>query len=114
MQLTPGPELRNYFSSRAATAEGSFNLAGIADPVVDDLLQRIAEAKTRADLEVAARALDRVLRAGHYWVPHWFKASHNIAAWDKFGRPAVKPAYDRGIVDTWWHDDAKARRLKQN
>ena len=36
----------------------------------------------------ATRALDRVLRAGHYWVPHWYKAAHNVAYWDKFGRPA--------------------------
>ena len=29
-----------------------------------------------------------MLRAGHYWVPHWYKAAHNVAFWDKFGRPA--------------------------
>ena len=46
----------------------------------------------------ATRALDRVLRAGHYWVPHWYKAAHHVAYWDKFGRPAVKPRYERGIT----------------
>jgi microcin C transport system substrate-binding protein len=114
MQLTPGPELRNYFSSAAAKAEASFNLAGISDPVVDDLLGRIAQASTREELVTAARVLDRVLRAGNYWVSHWYKASHTMAIWDKFGRPAIKPAFDRGIIDTWWIDEAKARRLKQN
>ncbi len=114
MGLTPGPELRDYFGSDAAGIEGSKNLAGITDPVVDALVKKIAEADSRADLDLAARALDRVLRSGHYWVPHWYKASHSIALWDKFGRPAIKPAYDRGIIDTWWFDEDKAKRLKQN
>ncbi len=110
--VTPGPELRSFFGSEAAALEGSFNLAGIADPVVDALIVKLAEAKSRPDLEVAARALDRVLRSGNYWVPQWYKASHTIAAWDKFSRPATKPDYDRGIVDTWWFDAEKAARLK--
>ena len=56
------------------------------------------EAKSREELKTATRALDRVLRAGHYWVPHWYKAAHHVAHWDKFGRPAVKPRYERGIT----------------
>ena len=54
------------------------------------------------------------MRAGHYWVPHWYKAAHTIAYWDKFGRPAVAPKYDLGVLDTWWYDEAKAAKLKQN
>ncbi len=114
MGLTPGAELKSYFSSTAAKNEGSMNLAGIADPAVDALLTKIGEAKSRDELNTAARALDRVLRAGNYWVPQWYKASHTIAVWDKFGRPTTKPAFDRGIVDTWWHDAEKAKKLKSN
>jgi microcin C transport system substrate-binding protein len=72
------------------------------------------EAKSREELNTATRALDRVLRAGHYWVPHWFKAAHNVVHWDKFGRPAVKPRYERGILHTWWYDAEKAAKLKPN
>jgi microcin C transport system substrate-binding protein len=114
MRLTPGVELKGYFGSEAARTEGAFNLAGIADPAVDALVTKVLEAKSRAELTTAARALDRVLRAGHYWVPHWNKASHTIAYWDRFSRPPVKPKYDRGVVDTWWFDAAKAARLKTN
>jgi len=60
----------------------------------------------------AARALDRILRAGHYWVPHWFKASHTVAFWDKFSWPETAPRYARGIIDTWWYDSDKALRLE--
>jgi len=71
-------------------------------------------AKTREDMTIAARALDRTLRAGHYWVPHWYKGSHTVAYWDKFGRPETKPKFDRGLLDTWWFDEAKASEVATN
>jgi microcin C transport system substrate-binding protein len=111
MRNTPGVELRSYFGSQAAKMDGSLNLAGIDDPAVDELIERILAAKSREELETAARALDRVLRAGHYWVPHWYKASHTVAYWDKFSRPETKPRFDRGILDTWWYDEPKAAKL---
>lgn len=112
MRLTPGVELKNYWSANAATADGSFNLAGISDPVVDALIDKVMAAKSRQELVTAARAIDRVLRAGHYWVPHWYKASHNVAHWDRFSWPAKKPDYTRGVIDRWWFDTAKADALK--
>ncbi len=111
MRLTPGVELKNYWSSSAANADGSFNLAGISDPVIDALISKVMAAKSRGELVTAARAIDRVLRAGHYWVPHWYKASHNVAHWDRFSWPPQKPDYARGIIDTWWFDSAKAQAL---
>ena len=114
MRNTPGVELRSYFGSAAAKMDGSLNLAGISDPAVDALIERVIAAKSREELNTAARALDRVLRAGHYWVPHWYKASNTIAYWDKFSRPATKPRFDRGILDTWWYDEAKAAKLTAN
>ncbi len=105
---TPGDSLRTYLSSQAAATKGSQNLAGIADPAIDALIDIIIAAKTRPELVTACRALDRVIRAGRYWIPHWYKASHWIAYWDVFGRPADKPRYARGIPETWWYDAAKA------
>lgn len=114
MRLTPGVELKTYWSSEAARTEGSQNLAGIADPVVDSLIAKVIAARNRSELVTATRAIDRVLRAGHYWVPHWYKASHNLAFWAKFGRPDTKPRYERGVTHTWWYDTDKARALKPN
>jgi microcin C transport system substrate-binding protein len=107
---TPGDSLRSYFSSQAAATKGSQNLAGIADPAVDALVDRIIAAGTRAELTTACKALDRVIRAGRYWIPHWYKASHWIAYWDVFGRPVAKPRYFRGIPETWWSDKDKAAK----
>ena len=109
--LTPGIELKNYWGSEAAKTDGSFNLAGISNPAVDALADRMVKVQTREELVVTARALDRVLRAGHYWVPNWYKAAHHLAFWNTFSWPDVKPKYDRGALSTWWYDAAKAGKL---
>lgn len=111
LRLTPGIEMRSYWGSEAAKTDGSFNLAGISDPVVDALIDKVVAAKSRAELVTATRAIDRVLRAGHYWAPHYYKASYAVAYWNKYSRPAVQPKYDAGILDTWWYDPAKAAAL---
>ncbi len=111
MSKTPGVELRDYFSSAVADVEGSRNLPGIKNPVVDALIEKVMEAPTREKLTAAVKALDRVLRAENYWVPHWYKASHNIAHWDRFSRPKIKPKYSRAILDTWWYDNEKAAKI---
>ena len=110
---TPGDSLRTFFSSQAAATKGTQNLAGIADPAVDALVDTIIAARTRAELTAACKALDRVIRAGRYWIPHWYKASHWIAYWDVFDYPANKPRYFRGIPETWWYDRNKAAKLEQ-
>ena len=101
-RLTPGVELRNFFGSMSKDTFGSRNLSGIDDPVVDALVEKVISSKSRPELTAATRALDRVLREGHYWVPQWNKPWHNIAYWNRFAWPEVEPDYQRGILDTWW------------
>ncbi len=108
---TPGDDLRVVYGSQAARTPGTQNLAGIEHPAVDALVERIGNAKTREELTIACRTLDRVLRAGHYWVPMWFKASDWIAYWDQFSRPETKPRFGSGAPGTWWHDADKAKRI---
>jgi microcin C transport system substrate-binding protein len=117
---TPGESLRPFLSSQAAREKGSLNLAGVADPVVDALIEKVIAAKDRRALTVACRVLDRVVRSGRYWVPMWYRDSHWLAYWDVFGRPAGYPAtyppYDRGdraITETWWYDPERAARTER-
>jgi microcin C transport system substrate-binding protein len=110
----PGDSLRTYFTSQAAAINASYNLAGIADPVIDALVDKIIAAETRPALIAACKALDRVFRAGRYWIPQWNKASHWVAYWDVFGRPSEKPRYARGIPETWWYDPAKAGKVQRD
>ena len=111
---TPGVGERNFWGSEAARSPGSLNYAGIADPVVDALIEKIADAPDRESLETAARALDRALLWNRHVVPQWFNANHNIAYWDKFARPRIAPRYDGGFgfLDTWWIDPDKAAALE--
>ncbi len=108
---TPGDSLRVIYGSEAGKRPGSQNLAGIDDPVVDALIERLGNAKTRPELNIACRALDRVLRSGHYWVPMWYRASEWLAYWDQFSRPATKPRFSSGAPWTWWYDAEKAKRI---
>lgn len=109
--LTPGIEQRNYWASRSAATVGSFNFSGVNDPVVDDLIEHIVKARNRDELRAATRALDRVLMWGWYVVPHWYSGTVKLGYWDRFGRPAQKPAYDVGLTDTWWVDPTKDKAL---
>jgi len=114
MSNIPGDSLRNYFTSQAAAINGSYNLAGIADPVIDALVDKIIAAETRPALIAACKALDRVFRAGRYWIPQYNKASHWIAYWDVFGRPPKQPRYARAIPDTWWYDPDRAAKTQRD
>jgi microcin C transport system substrate-binding protein len=109
LSATLGEEIRDLLSSSAATTPGSGNLAGISDPVVDALIDIALNAPTRNEMEIAARALDRVLRAGYYWVPQWYKPVHTVATWDAFDRVAEPPAYDFAPEAQWWYDSARAK-----
>jgi microcin C transport system substrate-binding protein len=115
MSPTPGDSLRPYFSSQAAATKGSYNLAGVANPAIDALVDKAIGAETREDLTTACRALDRVFRAGRYWIPQWYRSTHPIAYWDQFSHPEKSPRYAQGVgaPDNWWYDAAKATKLDQ-
>jgi microcin C transport system substrate-binding protein len=102
----PGVELLERFGSRAASVEGSGNLMGVRDPAVDALLDRAVSARTRPELVAALRALDRVLRHGHYVVPHWYGSRFRVAyRAGRFGQPGVVPRYyqpEAWVLSTWW------------
>jgi microcin C transport system substrate-binding protein len=109
--FTPGVDLRNVYTSESAKQNASRNLAGVSDPVVDALVETMATAKSRDELNMAARALDRVLRAGHYWVPMWYRDTSWVAHWDVFSRPENQPKLGVGAPGTWWWDEAKAKTI---
>jgi microcin C transport system substrate-binding protein len=78
------------------------------------MVDRVIAADSRGALVTACRALDRLIRAGRYWVPHWYKPSYWIAYWDIFARPATKPRYARGAPETWWQDRNKAAKMERS
>lgn len=106
--LSPGNEQRDFWGSAAAGAHGSRNLAGIENPAVDRLIERIIFAKDRDELVAATRALDRVLLWNHYVVPQWHIPYDRTARWNRFGRPDPIPPFSTGFPTVWWWDAARA------
>ena len=110
--LSPGNEQRNYWTTASADVPGSGNLAGVRDPVVDELVDLLIRAPDRETLVATTRALDRVLLWGHYVIPQWHIRSFRLVYWNRFGRPGTRPKYGLGFPATWWIDREKAARLE--
>jgi microcin C transport system substrate-binding protein len=109
---SPGNEQREFWSSKTADIAGSRNLAGIKNPAIDKLIERVIYASDRDDLVAATKALDRVLLWNHYVVPQWNYPKVRTARWDRFGRPAELPRYGQsGFPFIWWYDADKAARI---
>jgi microcin C transport system substrate-binding protein len=104
---SPGNEQTGYWTCGSVKPEGGYNLMGVCSPVIDDLVQQILTANDRSQLVVATHALDRVLLAGWYVVPHWHLQSVRVAYWDRFGRPD-KPVRTGVALDSWWLDPVRA------
>jgi len=97
----PGRELFNYFGAEGADDPGSNNYMVLRDPAVDGLLTGLVQADSRASMLRHARALDRVLQWGYYWIPNYYPPGISTVWWNRFGRPAIAPLYDAGL-ETWW------------
>jgi microcin C transport system substrate-binding protein len=109
--LSPGNEQRDLWSSQAADTPGSRNYAGIKNPAVDALIERVIYAKSRGELVAATRALDRVLLWNHYVVPQFTHDKLCAARWDRFGRPDSMPEYGGAAFPTiWWWDAERAAK----
>jgi microcin C transport system substrate-binding protein len=114
----PGPQLRNRYHSSAAAINGTANIAGVADPVIDDLLDRIVAAETEEERQPLTQALDRLLMAGWYAVPHWYSREAWVAYWDRFGFPDEQPRFNFGLPNsiafqpTWWIDPERDAALQ--
>ncbi len=109
--LSPGNEQRDYWSTTSADRVGSRNYAGIKNPAVDALIERIIFATDRAELVAATKALDRVLLWNHYVVPQFTYNKTRAARWDRFGRPEKLPEYGSSAFPTiWWWDAERAAK----
>ncbi len=104
--LSPGNEQRNFWSSGAADTNGSRNIIGIKNDVIDLLIENLINAKDREDLITITKALDRVLLWNYYVIPQWHISSYRVLYWDIFDQPKQKPKYSLGF-DTWWVNQNK-------
>jgi microcin C transport system substrate-binding protein len=105
---SPGNEQLDFWGSKAADSESSRNYAGIKNPAVDAIIDKIIFAKDRDEQVAAVGALDRVLLWNQYVIPSYTILKDRIAYWNKFGHPTPYPKYSEGFPTVWWWDAAKA------
>jgi microcin C transport system substrate-binding protein len=98
--LSPGLEQSLYFHSSQVNIKGSKNYAGVNDPVVDEMIDKLLSAQTRDEQVAATRALDRVLLWQHYSIPNWYINYHRLAYRNRFAF-VTTPPYTLGLR-TWW------------
>ena len=97
---SPGIEQSLYFHSSQAKVKGGRNYAGVAHPVVDELIAQLLAAQSRDQQVAAARALDRVLLWQHYSIPNWYIDYHRLAYRNRFAFHTTPP-YTLGLR-SWW------------
>ncbi|ENX37782.1 hypothetical protein F888_03128 [Acinetobacter courvalinii] len=111
--LTPGKEQAQFWGSAAADEAGNYNYSGIKNPVIDQMIEKIVRAKTREEVVLYTRVLDRLLRAGYYQILTYGKPERWFAYWDIYQQPSVKPKLSVGW-EYWWVDADKARKQGQS
>ncbi len=106
--LSPGLEQSLYFHSSQASVKGSKNYAGIADPVVDAMVEKLLGAQSRDEQVAAGRALDRTLLWQHYSIPNWYINYHRLAYRNRFAF-VTTPPYTLGLRAWWLKPTEKSR-----
>jgi microcin C transport system substrate-binding protein len=104
--INPGNEQADYWGSKSAAVEGGRNYAGVANPVLDDLTQKITFAKDRDEQVAMVKVLDRVLLHSYIIIPSYTLRNSRLAYWDRLARPAEYPQYGLDFPAAWWSQAA--------
>ncbi len=111
----PFPDrMRSQFAAKSADPVNMTNYAGIKNPVVDYLIEKVARATTEKEMNAAGRALDRVLLWNFYLIPDGHPVARHIVYWDRFGHPPLGREHMNwvGFPHLWWLDEAKSARVE--
>ena len=105
--------IRGQFTSQYADLPNMMNYAGITNPVVDALVEKIVQARTEQEMNTAGRALDRVLLWHFYMIPDGHPVGRHLVYWDRFGHPplGVEHMNWTGFPRLWWIDEARSARV---
>ena len=105
--------MRSQYTSQYADRPNMTNYAGIKNPAVDMLIEKIARATMEEEMNTAGRALDRVLLWNFYVIPDGHPVGRHACYWDRFGHPPIGAEYMRwsGFPNLWWIDEQKNARV---
>tara|TARA_R110002110_G_scaffold227724_2_gene443172 strand:+ start:177 stop:2105 length:1929 start_codon:yes stop_codon:yes gene_type:complete len=109
--LSTGGGLQQFFGSEAASYS-LFNPAGLASPLVDEIIEASQRADSKEATDVTLIALDRALRYEFFMIPVWYNDVHWVAYYDQYEHPETIPPYGLGYLDFWWYDAEKGAALR--
>ncbi|WP_227268325.1 extracellular solute-binding protein [Roseobacter weihaiensis] len=109
--LSTGGGLQQFFGSEASEFS-VFNPAGLASPLVDEIIEASQRMDTKEETDVTLRALDRALRYEFFMIPAWYNDSFWVAYYDKYEHPDEIPPFALGQLDFWWYNQDKADALR--
>src|SRR6185312_11596884 len=91
--LSPGNEQLNYWGTISAETKGARNYAGVENPAIDALAASITTATDRQTLVARARALDRAIMWGYYFIPMNYLGADMVAYASTLHHPRTMPIY---------------------
>lgn len=102
--LSPGNEQSFYWATDTRDREGTRNYFGVYDPAIDQLIEKIVEARTYEDLTLAVKVLDRTLLYGRYVLPLYHSPVERVAHQSHIKLPGTVPLF--GLKpDRWWFEE---------
>ncbi len=110
----PGSEMRDFFGSATADFPNSQNVAGIADPVLDEMIELVVNSQTWEERVAAGRVLDRYMRSLWLFLPLFHDPEIRVAHWDMLGRPETVPRFGTSLTGFWWFDPSNTAALPEN
>lgn len=100
----PGNEQREIWGSQSAGIKGSYNVLGITNPVVDELISGLINSRKEDDYKAYVRALDRVIMNEYYFIPQWYSPADRIAYRSGLKRPQTDIKTGADIYTWWWEN----------
>lgn len=102
---SPGNEQRQFWGSKAANTQGTRNLAGIQDKVIDDIIEKLIAAPTEKEWKTYVAVLDRLIQHGSYFIYGWYSPNMRFAWWqNKICPPSKGLQYGIDLM-AWYASD---------
>lgn len=101
----PGNEQRYTWSSSSVEEKGTRNYAGVNNPVIDDIVEKLIFAENEEQWLVYVRLLDRLIQHGVYVINGYYGPRTNFSWWNERVVPPSKEKEDNttGInIFTWY------------
>jgi len=110
----PDPEA--MYRSDLADVKNSFNMVGLRDKRVDDILGRYNKEFDQQKRVALIKELDGILASQYLYILEWSAPSQRVAYLNKFGQPESyfsRTGDYRDMASMWWIEPQKEKRFRE-